>query len=159
VKKVRRGIIAFSDRELPEEALREKSSSSLPNTITPGPRVPFRGEIAANDAPARGVEKLFAIDGIERKHRRARLLRTAEGLPRQPIPLVLDRSTSGIPGTGCWYRTSTKATDGLLIEARNFRALMLQERYREQVECICIDPPYSTGIGQFPLQGRSTQVG
>lgn len=37
-------------------------------------------------------------------------------------------------------------TDGLLIHSENFQALnLLQERYREQVKCIYIDPPYNTG--------------
>ena len=37
------------------------------------------------------------------------------------------------------------ATDGLLIHADNFQALqLLQTRYREQVKCIYIDPPYNT---------------
>jgi hypothetical protein len=36
-------------------------------------------------------------------------------------------------------------TDGLLIHSENFQALnLLQARYREQVKCIYIDPPYNT---------------
>lgn len=36
-------------------------------------------------------------------------------------------------------------TDGLLIQGDNFQALnLLQERYREQVKCVYIDPPYNT---------------
>ena len=35
--------------------------------------------------------------------------------------------------------------DGLLIHSENFQALnLLQERYREQVKCMYIDPPYNT---------------
>jgi adenine-specific DNA-methyltransferase len=35
--------------------------------------------------------------------------------------------------------------DGLLIHSENFQALnLLQERYREQVKCVYIDPPYNT---------------
>lgn len=38
-----------------------------------------------------------------------------------------------------------EATDGLLIHSDNFQALnLLQARYREQVKCIYIDPPYNT---------------
>ena len=37
------------------------------------------------------------------------------------------------------------ATDGLLIHSDNFQALnLLQARYREQVKCIYIDPPYNS---------------
>ena len=36
-------------------------------------------------------------------------------------------------------------TNGLLIHSDNFQALnLLQERYKEQVKCIYIDPPYNT---------------
>lgn len=40
--------------------------------------------------------------------------------------------------------------DGLLIHSENFQALnLLQERYREQVKCIYIDPPYNTNEESF----------
>lgn len=41
-------------------------------------------------------------------------------------------------------------TDGLLINSENFQALnLLQERYKEKVKCIYIDPPYNTGKNDF----------
>ncbi|HEY3278707.1 MAG TPA: site-specific DNA-methyltransferase [Syntrophorhabdaceae bacterium] len=40
--------------------------------------------------------------------------------------------------------------DGLLIHSENFQALsQLRERYREQMECIYIDPPYNTSENAF----------
>jgi len=40
--------------------------------------------------------------------------------------------------------------DGLLIHSENFQALnLMQERYREQVKCVYIDPPYNTGGDGF----------
>lgn len=40
--------------------------------------------------------------------------------------------------------------DGLLVYGENFQALtLLQERYRNQVECIHIDPPYNTQTSGF----------
>ncbi|MCB5228609.1 MAG: site-specific DNA-methyltransferase [Candidatus Cloacimonetes bacterium] len=40
--------------------------------------------------------------------------------------------------------------DGLLIHSENFQALnMLQERYREQVKCVYIDPPYNTAASEI----------
>lgn len=40
--------------------------------------------------------------------------------------------------------------NGLLVHSENFQALrLLQERYREQVKCIYIDPPYNTGDDDF----------
>ncbi len=44
-------------------------------------------------------------------------------------------------------------TDGLLIHSENFQALnLLLERYRGQVKCIYIDPPYNTGEDEFPYK-------
>ncbi|WP_249960695.1 site-specific DNA-methyltransferase [Histophilus somni] len=43
-----------------------------------------------------------------------------------------------------------KQTNGLLLHSDNFQALnLLQERYKEQVKCIYIDPPYNTGGDGF----------
>lgn len=40
--------------------------------------------------------------------------------------------------------------DGLLIHSENFQALnLLQARYKEQVKCVYIDPPYNTGGDDF----------
>lgn len=40
--------------------------------------------------------------------------------------------------------------DGLLIHSENFQALnLLQERYKNQIKCIHIDPPYNTATSGF----------
>ncbi len=40
--------------------------------------------------------------------------------------------------------------DGLLIHSENFQALnLLQERYREQIKCVYIDPPYNTNASEI----------
>lgn len=40
--------------------------------------------------------------------------------------------------------------DGLLIHSENFQALQfLQARYKEQIKCIYVDPPYNTGSDGF----------
>src|SRR5690606_16768599 len=39
---------------------------------------------------------------------------------------------------------------GLIIHGDNFQAMkLIQERYREKVDAIYIDPPYNTGSGDF----------
>jgi adenine-specific DNA-methyltransferase len=44
-------------------------------------------------------------------------------------------------------------TDGVLIHGENFQALsLLRARYREQVKCIYIDPPYNTGDSEIPYK-------
>ncbi len=41
-------------------------------------------------------------------------------------------------------------SNGLLVHGENFQALvLLQARYKEQVQCIYIDPPYNTGSDGF----------
>jgi adenine-specific DNA-methyltransferase len=45
------------------------------------------------------------------------------------------------------------ATDGVLVHSENFQALnLMQERYREQVKCIYIDPPYNTTDNAIPYK-------
>lgn len=45
--------------------------------------------------------------------------------------------------------------DGLLVHSENFQALnLMQERYREQVKCVYIDPPYNTGGDGFAYKDR-----
>ncbi len=40
--------------------------------------------------------------------------------------------------------------DGVLIHSENFQALgLMQEKYKEQIKCIYIDPPYNTGGDGF----------
>jgi adenine-specific DNA-methyltransferase len=48
-----------------------------------------------------------------------------------------------------------EATDGLLVHGENYQALrLLLERYREQVKCVYIDPPYNTGDDEFIYKDR-----
>lgn len=45
--------------------------------------------------------------------------------------------------------------DGVLVHSENFQALnLLQARYKEQVKCIYIDPPYNTGGDGFSYKDR-----
>lgn len=47
------------------------------------------------------------------------------------------------------------STDGVLIHADNFQALnLLQARYREQVKCIYIDPPYNTNASPIAYKNN-----
>ena len=53
-----------------------------------------------------------------------------------------------------------EATDGLLVHGENYQALnLLLERYREQVKCIYIDPPYNTGNDEFIYKDRYQHSG
>ena len=117
-------------------------------------------EIAANDAQRAEWVRLFAIDEIKADLAKPAYSAplTVEFLKANPF-LVLD--TKFFPAefkeklladnkilSGA--ATLDEATNGLLIHSENFHALsLLQARFREQVKCIYIDPPYNTGGNDF----------
>ena len=119
-------------------------------------RIPeeFYEEIAANEAQREEWVKLFAIDEIK-----GDLVKPAYSVPvtvdflkANPF-LVLETQ---FLGQDFKYRLLAEIdqldeqTDGLLINSENFQALnLLQERYKERVKCIYIDPPYNTGEDGF----------
>ncbi len=48
-----------------------------------------------------------------------------------------------------------RQTDGVLIHSDNFQALnLLQARYKEQVKCIYIDPPYNTNSSEIAYKNN-----
>lgn len=126
-------------------------------------RVPekFYAEIAANDAQREEWMRLFAIDEITSQNTdgsfvagksRYSVPLTVEFLKENPF-LVLD--TKFFPAE---FKNALLASidhideqcDGLLINSENFQALgLLQEKYKEQVKCVYIDPPYNTGDDGF----------
>ncbi|MBW2570207.1 MAG: site-specific DNA-methyltransferase [Deltaproteobacteria bacterium] len=111
-------------------------------------------EIAGNEEQKEEWVKLFAIDEIKgdlhtRKYSEPL---TVKFLKENPF-LVVD--------TGFFDDESKERLiasiddfdeqcDGLLIHSENFQALnLLQERYKQHVQCIYVDPPYNTGDDGF----------
>ena len=48
------------------------------------------------------------------------------------------------------FENLDEMTDGLLVHSENWQALnLLQEKYRERVKCIYIDPPYNTAASEI----------
>ncbi|GAB6934334.1 site-specific DNA-methyltransferase [Calditerricola yamamurae] len=48
------------------------------------------------------------------------------------------------------FENLDEATDGLLVHSENYQALrLLLERYREQVKCVYIDPPYNSKTSEI----------
>lgn len=126
-------------------------------------RVPeeLYGEIAANDAQREEWVKLFAIDEIgasdENNKNRTKDLFEEETIS-YTVPLTVEflKANNKLVLDTAFFSDEFKARliesiddfdeqcDGLLIHSENFQALnLLQERYREQVKCVYIDPPYN----------------
>ena len=113
-------------------------------------RIPenFYAEIAANAAQRKEWVKLFAIDELGGYSEPLR----EDFLKANPF-LVLDTAffaeewkdalLASMPGID-------ENLDGLLIHSENFQALgLMQEKYREQIKCAHIDPPYNTQTNGF----------
>lgn len=118
-------------------------------------RVPrsLYAEITANDAQREEWVRLFAIDEIKSDGMFTEgysVPLTEKFLQDNPF-LVLD--TKFFPAE---FKNKLLASidnldeqcDGLLINSENFQALeLLQEKYKEQVKCVYIDPPFNLNSG------------
>ncbi|MDD5323181.1 MAG: site-specific DNA-methyltransferase [Methylococcales bacterium] len=115
-------------------------------------RVPekFYAEIAANDKQLDEWEKLFAISEINDSAANQKC--TSEFLKNNPF-LLLDTALFSND-----FKQQLLAElpdldaqcDGVLIHSENFQALgLVQQKYREQVKCVHIDPPYNTSTSGF----------
>ena len=135
-------------------------------------RVPeaLYAEIAANDAQREEWVNLFAIDEGNNEPMSSSPLLPEEGqgegapctnpltvefLKANPY-LVLDTRHFDRHFTDKLLASLSEAgppdeqMDGLLIHGENFQALnLLQTRYRGQVKCVYIDPPYNTDSDEF----------
>lgn len=128
-------------------------------------RVPeeLYNEITANDAQREEWVKLFAIDEIgvtqEEEKKKSKELFEEETLS-YTVPLTVEflKANDKLVLDTALFSDEFKAKliesienfdeqcDGLLIHSENFQALnLLQERYKDQVKCLYIDPPYNTG--------------
>lgn len=120
-------------------------------------RVPesFYAEIATNDAQREEWVRLFAIDKIKSDGM------FTEGYSEPLSEKFLQDNPFFVLDTRFFsaeFKNELLASidnideqcDGLLINSENFQALeLLQEKYREQVKCVYIDPPYNTGDDDF----------
>jgi adenine-specific DNA-methyltransferase len=115
----------------------------------------FYTEIAACEAQWEEWKTLFAIEELH-KNLLSGDVTTTEGriafLKAHPT-LVLDTRHFSADFTDrllASFDDLDEMTDGLLVHGENWQALnLLQEKYRERVKCIYIDPPYNTGNDQF----------
>jgi adenine-specific DNA-methyltransferase len=158
VKTVGRGVIAFlAQIEDFQKRLFEKKKLvvSTGYCITLD-RVPeeLYPEVVASDAQREEWKGLFHIHEIEESITQPGYSEplTEEFLKANPF-LVLDTkhfSEDFKDRLLASIEDLDEQTGGLLIESENFQALnLLQERYREQVKCIYIDPPYNTSASEI----------
>lgn len=107
-------------------------------------------EILTNDKQREEWVRLFAIDEIkgDLTTKGYTVPLTEEFLKQNPF-LVLDTaffSTTFKHKLLSEMENIDEQCNGLLISSENFQALeLLQEKYKEQIKCVYIDPPYNTG--------------
>ena len=109
----------------------------------------FYPQIAANAAQQREWVELLAVDEITGDLTTLGYSKELKPdfLKRNPT-LVVDTRHFGVDFTAQLLEAIGKVdehTDGVLFHSDNFQALsIMQEKYRRQVKCIYIDPPYNT---------------
>jgi len=111
-------------------------------------------EIAANDAQREEWVRLFAIDEVK-----GDMVSTPYSEPltveflKANDKLVLDTALFPVEFKNRLLDSIDDIeaqTDGLLVHSENFQALdLLQQRYKEQINAVYIDPPYNTGEDGF----------
>ena len=109
----------------------------------------FYAEIAANEAQHNEWVRLFAIDEIKKDLTTPGYTKVLEPdfLKAHPT-LAVDTRFFGMDFTQRLIEAMTdvdEKTDGVLFHGENFQALsVMRARYRHQIKCIYIDPPYNT---------------
>lgn len=119
-------------------------------------RVPeeFYPEIAGNSKQVAEWVKLFAINELVADGDKPGYSEplTVDFLKANPY-LVLDTAFFGQEFKEkllASIENLEEQVDGLLVHSENFQALnLLQERYKESIDCIHIDPPYNTATSGF----------
>ena len=116
-------------------------------------------QIAANDRQRQEWVRLFAIDEISGDM----------VTPDYTQPLTVDFLRANpyfVVDTSLFDRAFVErllasiddldeSTDGLLLHSENFQALnLLAAKYRQQVQCIYIDPPYNTAVTAIPYKNE-----
>ena len=119
----------------------------------------FYAEIVANEAQHAEWVALFAIDEIEG-------YLTTPGYSKKLKPEFLKAHPTLVVDTRYFDTAFTarlleavgdmeEQTDGVVLHSENLQALALMHaRYREQVQSVCVDPPYNTGDDSFAYKDQ-----
>ena len=117
----------------------------------------FYPEIAANEAQVQEWVALHAIDELQGDQGDLTMPRYTE----PPTPEFVAANSTLMVDSRHFSADFTarlldalgdvdEQTDGVLFQSENFQTLsLMQARYREQVKCVYIDPPYNTGQDEF----------
>ena len=117
----------------------------------------FYSEIIANEAQRREWAKFLKIDEIKGDLTTVGYSRrlTPEFLRSHPT-LVVDTQHFDSGFTNYLLEAIgdlNQQTDGLLLHGENFQALsLMQAKYRGQVKCVYIDPPYNAKTSEIPYK-------
>lgn len=115
----------------------------------------FYPEIATNEAQWEEWKKLFHIDALLQDQLSGDVSKTEVRIAflKAHPSLVLDTRYFTPDFVDCLlasYDDLDGMTDGLLVHSENWQALnLLQEKYRERVNHVHIDPPYNTQTSGF----------
>ena len=106
----------------------------------------FYPEIAACEAQWEEWRTLLAVEPPKGAQQRVEFLQAHPTLPLDTRHFSSDFTDRLLAA----FDNLDDLTDGLLVHAENWQALhLLQEKYRERVKCIHIDPPYNTQTSGF----------
>lgn len=113
-------------------------------------------EVLANDGQLREWERLFHIDPTKDLFNPEGEVNETflEGHPTLVVNTALfdqdfrDRLLAS-------FEDIEEATGGILVHSENYQALrLLEPRFRREIKCIYIDPPYNTGSDDFIYKDR-----
>lgn len=116
----------------------------------------YHEEIFANDAQLREWEELYAVDCFVDKSSRSDgsfviANEVKQSLSNSYLPIDTKFFSSEFKNRLLSeFENIDEECDGVLINSENFGALnLLQDRYKEQIKTVYIDPPYNTGNDGF----------
>ncbi len=106
----------------------------------------FYPEIAACEAQWEEWRALLAVESPKGAQQRVDFLQAHPTLPLDTRHFPQDFTDRLLAS----FDNLDELTDGLLVHSENWQALnLLQEKYRQRVKCIYIDPPYNTAASEI----------
>ena len=106
----------------------------------------LREKIAANEGQWAEWRALNFCNGIKAKAKRLAFMNENPILPLDTAHFDGEFKNALLAG----FDDLEESTDGVLFHGENWQALnLMQEKYRERIKCVYIDPPYNTDKDDF----------